>query len=217
MPHGSSGASTVLHSARAYDALVWVLTLGKERRFRDRLLELARVAPGESVLDVGCGTGSLAIAAKHRVGPVGEVCGIDPSPEMVARARRKAARAGASVPFETGSVDSLPFPDATFDVVTGTLMLHHLDDDLRRRGLAEVARVLKPGGRFVAVDLGSTAGGRRRGVLHRCGAHADFDLDEQDPMLEGAGLTVVDRGEVGGPRVLGISDLRFVVAKAPAG
>jgi ubiquinone/menaquinone biosynthesis C-methylase UbiE len=217
MPHGSTRAGNVLHAARAYDALVWVLTLGREGRFRERLLDLARVAPGESVLDVGCGTGTLAVAARSRVGPVGEVCGIDPSPEMVARAQRKASRAGAAVPFRTASVDALPFPDATFDVVTGTLMLHHLDDGLRRRGIAEIARVLTPGGRFVAVDIGRGAGGRHRGLLHRIGSHGEFDLDDQTPLLEETGLSVVDRGEVGGPRVIGISDLRFVVAKAPAG
>src|SRR5215212_10881478 len=85
----------VLHShARYYDLLAWTLTLGRERAFRDRLLEVARVQSGEAVLDVGCGTGTLAIAAKRRVGAAGSVHGIDASPEMIARAERKAAKAG---------------------------------------------------------------------------------------------------------------------------
>lgn len=84
-------------SARFYDLMVWLLTLGRERPFRERLVELARLQPGESVLDVGCGTGTLAIAAKRRVGPTGIVQGIDASPEMIARATRKANKAGVEV------------------------------------------------------------------------------------------------------------------------
>lgn len=92
---GTDGSiGKVIHGPLAYDVQAWVLTLGNERRFRERLVRLARLAPGESVLDVGCGTGGLAIAAGEQVGSAGEVCGVDPSPEMVARARRKAATAG---------------------------------------------------------------------------------------------------------------------------
>ena len=205
-------AGHILHWARAYDALVWVVTLGREGRFRQRLTDLARLGPGESVLDVGCGTGSLAIAAKQRVGPEGEVCGIDPAPEMVARACRKASRAGVAARFETASVESLPFPDAAFDAVTGTLMLHHLPDDVRVRGIAEIARVLRPGGRFLAVDIGPGAGGRHHGLLHRFGTHAHFDLASVTPVLESARFRIDDRGPVGSPRVIGIADLQFVLA-----
>ena len=86
----SAPKSLVLHSmASYYDLLAAFMTLGRERELRDRLASLADVAPGESVLDVGCGTGSLALAAKRRVGPTGIVTGIDASPEMIERARRK--------------------------------------------------------------------------------------------------------------------------------
>src|SRR5688572_24893406 len=122
--HGTTGH--VLHWARAYDALVWVLTLGHERRFRQRLAELARLETGQSVLDVGCGTGALAIAARGFVGAGGAVTGVDPSPQMVARARRKAAKAGVDARFEVGTIEALPFPDAAFDTVLSSLMLHHL-------------------------------------------------------------------------------------------
>ncbi|MBW3536128.1 MAG: prolyl oligopeptidase family serine peptidase [Gemmatimonadetes bacterium] len=95
---GTDGSiGKVIHGALAYDVQAWVLTLGNESRFRERLVRLARLAPGELVLDVGCGTGALAIAAGKQVGSAGEVCGVDPSPEMVARARRKAAKAGVDV------------------------------------------------------------------------------------------------------------------------
>ena len=145
-------------SARFYDALVWLVTLGRERAFRERLVDLARLVPGESVLDVGCGTGTLAIAAKRRVGEPGVVRGIDASPEMIEPARRKAAKAGASVDFETAVAESLPFPDASFDVVLSTLMLHHLPKATRQECAREMRRVLKPGGRVLAVDFAKSAG-----------------------------------------------------------
>src|SRR5436190_5573088 len=115
-PHRDAATgSLVLHWARWYDVLSWVLTLGREQRFRDRLVELSRLGAGESVLEVGCGTGSLALAARRCVGKDGQVSGIDPSPQMVARASRKAARSGLDVGFRTATVEALPFPDASID------------------------------------------------------------------------------------------------------
>ena len=207
--HGTAGR--VLHWARSYDALVWVLTLGHERRFRQRLAELARLEAGQSVLDVGCGTGALAIVAKGFVGASGQVAGVDPSPEMVAGARRKAAKAGVEARFDVGSIEALPFPDATFDTVLSSLMLHHLTHDGLQKGIEEIARVLKPGGRFLAVDIGG-AGGMRHGPFLRMGNHADFDLDTLAPALHAGGLRTVDRGEVGQKLVRGLSNLRFILA-----
>ncbi|HEV8456601.1 MAG TPA: class I SAM-dependent methyltransferase, partial [Gemmatimonadales bacterium] len=123
----------VLHSAAGYDLLAWLFLLGRERAFRERLVRLARFQPGQSVLDIGCGTGSLAIAAKRRVGPSGTVEGIDASPEMIARAKKKASQAGLAVAFTDGVVEALPFPDARFDAVLSTLMLHHLPREARQQ------------------------------------------------------------------------------------
>lgn len=224
--HGPATGGTVLHRARAYDALTWVLTLGREAHFRDHLAGLARLRPGEAVLEVGCGTGSLALAAKRQVGREGRVCGVDPSAEMLARAGAKAARAGLEVHFDTAAVETLPFADGTFDAVLASLMLHHLTDEGRRQGAKEIARVLEPGGRFLAVDIGAGtgatghAGHRRFHLLRRFGRlrqHAEFALDGVVPVLEDAGLTVAEQGPVGGPRVLGLSDLRFLLAVAPSG
>jgi len=80
---------------------------------------------------VACGTGTLAITAKRRVGPNGRVFGIDASPEMIKRARKKARKAGVDVVLENAVVEKLPFPDATFDSVLSTVMLHHLPDEAR--------------------------------------------------------------------------------------
>src|SRR5437899_8062623 len=89
-----STTGLVLHSPVGYDRLIWLVTFGRERAFREKVLRLARLERGETVLDVGCGTGTLAIAAKRHVGPAGTVYGIDASPEMITRAGKKAGRAG---------------------------------------------------------------------------------------------------------------------------
>src|SRR4029450_140857 len=92
-----STAGHVIHWAFRYDVLLWLRALGRERDFRSEVLDLARLRVGESVLDVGCGTGNLAIAVARLVGSAGTVSGIDPSPEMITRARKKAPRGGVEV------------------------------------------------------------------------------------------------------------------------
>ena len=147
----------ILDSGWRYDLMEWLLDTflfwGKLRELRQRTADLARVQPGEKVLDVGCGTGILAIEAARRVGATGRVFGIDPGEHQIARARSKAARHGLSIEFQIGVIEHLDFPDQTFDVVLSTIMMHHLSDTLRRQGLAEFARVLKPGGRLVIADF----------------------------------------------------------------
>lgn len=150
---GPETRGRTIHWARFYDAAVGLLFLGKEQMVREMTLDLAGVKQGDKVLDVGCGTGSLTIAASSRVGPDGEVHGIDAAPEMVEVACHKAARAGLDVDFRMGLIEDIPFPDETFDLVLSSLMLHHLPHDLKGEGLAEIYRVLKPGGHFLAVDF----------------------------------------------------------------
>jgi ubiquinone/menaquinone biosynthesis C-methylase UbiE len=185
-----------LHAALAYDVLVWLVTRGREKSFRERLLSLGRLAPGESVLDVGCGTGTLAIAAKRRVGPTGRVTGIDASPEMLARAGRKAKRAGLDVAFEVAAAQSLPFPDAQFDVVLSTLMLHHLPRPGRIACAREIRRVLKPGGRVLAVDF-AAPDRDRHGPLARFHRHGHVAPGDIVQLLRDAKLDILDAGAVG--------------------
>ncbi len=184
--------------ARLYDLSTTVLSFGRASALRRRIVELAGVAPGERILDVGCGPGRLAILAGTVAGSAGEACGIGPAPEMVALARRNAARAGVAVRFEVGMIEALPYPDDHFDVVLSSLMLHHLPDDLKRRGLVEVRRVLRPAGRFVAVDFGATPGEGVGHALCVLGLRTGRDHAERlREMLREAGFDAVEIGPTG--------------------
>ena len=201
----SASPGLLLHDAAHYDALVWLFTLGREGTFRKRILQLARLAPGEAVLDVGCGTGSLAIEAKRRVGASGAVCAIDASPEMLAGADRKARKAGTEVLFSQAPAQALPFPDARFDVILSTLMLHHLPRKARGPCIDEMARVLKPGGRVLVVDFSKPRPGRK-GLLDRFHRHGHVEMTDIVALLEAAGLDIVASGP------LGYRDLKFAIA-----
>jgi ubiquinone/menaquinone biosynthesis C-methylase UbiE len=207
--NGNAGPATtgkVLHwEAWAYDLLTWLLLLGRVRACLEGIIRLAGLQLGEAVLDIGCGTGSLAIAARRHVGAAGTVHGIDASPEMIAGAITKANKAGLDVVFQEAVVEALPFPDARFDVVLSTLMLHHLPREARRQCAREVRRVLKPGGRLLAVDFVRATEGPKTliGHIHR---HGGLQLSDLTTVLSDAGLRVADTGAVG------IAGLRFVRA-----
>jgi ubiquinone/menaquinone biosynthesis C-methylase UbiE len=122
------------------------------RRVLDPLIAQAQLQPRHVVLDVGCGTGTLAIAIKQTY-PGVEIFALDPDPPALTRAQRKATRAGVSVRFDRGFAEALEYADGTFDRVFSSLMFHHLGRNERTAMLAEVRRVLKPGGRLEFLDL----------------------------------------------------------------
>jgi len=138
---------------RWYDALNRVHFLGREDQFRQRTVELAGIKRGQTVLDVGCGTGNLTMAAKARAGTNGQVHGNDAAPEMILEAERKAVARQLDIRYQVALIEQIPYPDHTFDVVLSSLMLHHLPSGLKRQGIAEIARVLKTGGRLFAADV----------------------------------------------------------------
>ncbi|HEX9388968.1 MAG TPA: methyltransferase domain-containing protein [Anaerolineales bacterium] len=135
-----------------YDLAVNLTTLGHARLLRKLTVDNALIKPSDSVLDVGCGTGEVTLLAKTRA-KNGKVYGIDPAPEMITVARKKAARKGLDIDFRVGVIEALPFPDGSIEVVTSSLMMHHLPEDLKVRGIAEIYRVLKPGGRLLIADF----------------------------------------------------------------
>jgi ubiquinone/menaquinone biosynthesis C-methylase UbiE len=194
----------LLHNAMFYDLTVWLMTFGRERRLREEMLVRAKVHEGDAILDVGCGTGSLAIAAKRRVGSTGRVCAIDASAEMLARAESKARKAGETVEFKQAAVQALPFPDGHFDCVFATVMLHHLSRKARAECAAEVLRVLKPGGRFLAVEFGASSD--RHGLLQHFHRHGHVPLGEIVLLLERAGFEIDQHGPADFP------NLHFVLA-----
>ena len=203
MRSGTHGV--VLHWAARYDLLAWLLTHGRERQLREAILRLATLKTGDDVLDIGCGTGTLAIAATRHVGPTGAVTGVDASPAMIARATRKARKAQARATFEVAVVENLPFPDRRFDVVFSTLMLHHLPRKTREQCAREIKRVLKVDGRVVAVDFGRA---KRRGLLAHFHRHGHLEVTDIVNLFVAAGLRPTRTGP------LAMNDLNFVVAEA---
>jgi ubiquinone/menaquinone biosynthesis C-methylase UbiE len=147
-----------------YDILTKVMGVD---RVRALLLEQADIRPSYCVLDVGCGTGSLAVSTKRRE-PSAQVFGVDPDAEALLRARRKAERASVDVQFDEGFADALPYPDATFDRVLSSMMFHHLHRDQKAGMLRELRRVLRPGGRVEMLDFAKpdTGGGAVTRILH---------------------------------------------------
>jgi ubiquinone/menaquinone biosynthesis C-methylase UbiE len=139
--------------------------------FRQHVLELAALRGDERLLDAGCGTGMMALRIAARY-PNCTVHGIDLSPRMIAVARRDAEEQGLTVDFRVGSVIDLPYPDAFFDVVLTNIMYHHLDLAEKRQAVNEIARVLKPGGRYVSAEFGP----RARNVLQRHLAKGEYTL-----------------------------------------
>jgi demethylmenaquinone methyltransferase/2-methoxy-6-polyprenyl-1,4-benzoquinol methylase len=137
--------------ASFYDVMNSVMTAGLHHRWRARAADLAQVGPGDRVLDVATGTGDLALELARRVGPRGEVVGSDFAREMLARARVKARDAGLGVRFEWGNALELPYPEDGFDAATVGFGARNFSD--LDRGLGEMVRVVRPGGRVVVLEI----------------------------------------------------------------
>lgn len=196
---------------RLYDLLVFALTRGRDRTYGEELLDLAHIGQGEAVLDIGCGTGTHAISAWRRTRPTGGVTGADISRNMLAAARRKAARARADVQFVQADATGLPIANASFDVALMTTVMHMIPAGSRPTAIGEMARVLKPGGRALLVDYGGPSESRR-GLAARHGRHGGFDLYTLRPAMRAAGFVSIEAAPLGW---LDLHYLRGELARAP--
>jgi len=189
--HGPEGR--IIHWAGAYDAIFgWLL-----RRTHGTVINLAAPTEGESVLDVCCGTGSLALTLKASLGAGGSVHGIDASPEMINTSEYKALKAGMEVDFRVGLAQALPFPDKTFDLVVSQLAIHHLPGDLKVRAFGEMYRVLKPKGRCVIIDFEPPKGIPWRYLARLFHGHVMMQTDVRHyrEMMEGVGFSEIEVGQ----------------------
>lgn len=169
-----------------YDLLT-LLTGGA--KLHKKLIAQAGLAPGQRVLEIGCGTGNLALRAK-RTEPKIELVGSDPDPLALARAQRK-ARGYPGITFDRCYAQRLPYPDESFDRVLSALMLHHLDQDTKTATATEVARVLRPGGTLHVVDFDGDLHGMHGALAKRMskmGHIADNKDDGLPRLFRAAGL-----------------------------
>jgi ubiquinone/menaquinone biosynthesis C-methylase UbiE len=175
-------------------------------------VRLAQVKEGDCVLEIGCATGSLTMAAKRQAGTTGRVFGIDIIPGMIEVSREKAAGANLDISFQTGSIEAIPFPDEHFDVVICSFMIFHMSEKVRKKGIQEIYRVLKPHGKLLVLDLSLPPGRFSRMILKIfLGFMLKHDLKELQPMMETSGFsqTGISRAKY---RVFGLPLLSFVRA-----
>lgn len=180
---------------RYYDWIVNIVTLGKTQRIHRETISLAALQPGDTVLDMGCGTGKLILAAEKVVGPEGTAVGLDVEPAMIAQARLHAHKKQSRALFEVASIEEIPYPDEYFDMAFSTLVFHHLTDAQKEAGFAELRRVLKPNGRLLIVDLNPS----RRSLAtslpgHNQLAREDYVRSEAVKRLAAAGFGNIQSG-----------------------
>lgn len=188
-------AGILITRVRGYNLTVGLLFGGRRRRVDRALVAASGTAPGDRVLDVGSGPGHFAGALAEAVGPTGRVVGLDPSQPMVDYANARTGRLTYCT-FQLGSAQRNELPDASFDVVTSTFVMHHIPADHRGTALGHLFRVLRPGGRLLLADIFPT--GKvlpalidRIGPGHRGGGSMFEELDVRRYLgqLEGAGFT----------------------------
>lgn len=175
----------------SYDSYMEQMTSGQECILREKTISMAGVNTGDCILDIGCGTGTLALAIKRRTGPSGKVFGIDIISGMIEISKRKAEKEGEDVSFGLGSINNIPFPNEMFDVIFCSFMIFHMSEGVRLKGIAEIRRVLKPQGRVLVVDLASPVDSLlETGV--KDGSLQPHDVRELLSLMETAGFTNVE-------------------------
>ena len=159
----------------------------RDIRYKALLIAQANILPGQRVLDLGCGTGTLAIMAKQAQSTA-EVAGLDADPDMLKVAKYKAAQLNVSVQFDLGFTNELPYPDESFDRVLSSIMIHHLRTPDKWQTAREVFRVLKPGGQLHIIDFGKpvTSYGKLLGPFLHKFEEANDNIEGKLPEIFGA-------------------------------
>jgi ubiquinone/menaquinone biosynthesis C-methylase UbiE len=194
----------------SYDKYMNKITLGREDALRTMTVTLAQIKPGDCVLEIGCATGTLSLAAKRQAGATGSVSGIDIIPGMIEVSRNKAAQAKLDVTFQLGNIEDIPFPNEYFDVVMCSFMIFHMSEKVRNKGIKEIYRVIKPQGRLLVLDLAlPTQPASRRILKLLLGFMLKHDLEELQPIMESSGFSQIEIAQAKF-RVLGLPLLSFV-------
>jgi SAM-dependent methyltransferase len=194
-----------------YDLLATVLGADPARRM---LIEQVEPRSGDRVLDIGAGTGTLAVALK-RLHPDVEMVALDPDLDALAVARGKAERAAVLVQFDHGFADALPYPDASFDRVTSSLMLHHLPPAEKERALREVRRVLRPGGRLHLLDFDGPTTSRAGLLARRIHAAPPLGDNGEDRVLALMRAAGLEDAKVVARRASRLTRMSFYQASIP--
>jgi ubiquinone/menaquinone biosynthesis C-methylase UbiE len=172
-----------------YDKYMRRITFGREDKLRKMTVELAQIKPGDNVLEIGCATGSLTIAAKRQAGNKGKVAAIDIISGMIEVSKEKAKKANLDIDFQLASIDNIPFPDGQFDVVICSFMIFHMSEKVRNKGFEEIFRVLKSNGRLLILDITLPPKSFSRKLLKIfLGFMFKHDLKELQPKLESVGF-----------------------------
>lgn len=172
-----------------YDKYMKKITFGREDKLRKTTVELAQIKQGDNVLEIGCATGSLTVAAKQQAGRNSLVAAIDIIPGMIEVSKEKSQKANLDIDFKLGSIDNIPFPDCQFDVVICSFMIFHMSDKVRNKGIEEIYRVLKPGGRLLVLDVVLPQKNFSRILLKLLlGFMLKHELNELMPKLESTGF-----------------------------
>ena len=189
-----AGHGITIGTPRSYDLSAALFFGGRRRSYRT-LLAAGRLQRGARVLDVGCGPGYFARMLAEAVGPEGSVVGIDAAPEMTEYASRKARRL-SNCRFQPGTAEALAFPEAAFDVIVSSLVMHHLPEEGRLRAVREMRRVLRPGGTLLLAEFAIPERGVWRLVASLTG-HAAMRgrVPPLEPLVAEAGLTELRSGD----------------------
>lgn len=193
--HADDRSGGLIVRPRAYECCSAICFLGRRPRAYDELVRLAGITSGQRVLDVGCGTGYLSRRAARVTGPAGSVVGVDPSPSVIAYARR---RSPAWCRYLATTGDSIDEPDASFDAALSSLAIHHIPPEQRAATLGEIHRLLRPGGRLVIADFRPPRNPIANHLIGLTAGHAmqHNRVNQLPELVAGAAFTVTGTGDL---------------------